>query len=60
AAGTGKSSFMNVVREMFTNIGTFMKSFEKTFSWASLYDREVVIVDEVPKNVKDVFDQTTL
>ncbi|KAJ3050030.1 hypothetical protein HK097_008980, partial [Rhizophlyctis rosea] len=57
-AGTGRSTVMNIVSEFFDKIGTISASYEKTFGLSSLYDQEVIIIDDLPTNFKDVFPQT--
>lgn len=57
-AGTGKSTVMNVVKRMFSNLGAVGKTEDK-YLLGGLYDKDVVLIDDVPRNIKNAFDQQT-
>ncbi|KAJ3039416.1 hypothetical protein HK097_002836, partial [Rhizophlyctis rosea] len=57
-AGTGRSTVMEIVQEFFTKIGTIGAAHEKKFGLASLYDQEIIIMDDLPAKFADVFPQT--
>ncbi|KAJ3029115.1 hypothetical protein HDV00_009783, partial [Rhizophlyctis rosea] len=58
APGTGRSSIMNVVQRFFDHVGTIGAAHEKTFGLAALYDKEVIVIDDLPVNFSTVFPQT--
>ncbi|KAJ3244541.1 hypothetical protein HK104_008025, partial [Borealophlyctis nickersoniae] len=57
--GTGRSTIMNVIMKMFDKVGSLSKENEQKFCLSSLYDQELVLIDDLPRNFKDVFPQTT-
>ncbi len=57
-AGTGKSTIMNIVKRMFTNLGAVGK-IEDKYLLGGLYDKDLVLIDDVPRNIKNAFDQQT-
>ncbi|KAJ3280001.1 hypothetical protein HK104_000996 [Borealophlyctis nickersoniae] len=57
--GSGKLNIMNIIRRMFDKVGSMSEENEKQFCLSSLYDQELVLIDDLPPNFKDVFPQTT-
>jgi len=57
-AGTGKSTVMNIVRKMLNNVGAIGKTEDK-YLLGSLYNKDAIVIDDVPRNIKNAFDQQT-
>ena len=58
--GTGRSTLINVVTDFFNNVGTISSGYEKVFGLSALYDKEIIITDDLPEDFKKVFPQTDL
>lgn len=56
--GTGRSTLMWILEKFFNEIGTISAKYEGTFGLYSLYDKEVVIIDDLPRDFEKVFPQT--
>jgi len=56
---TGKSTLLNIVKKMFNNIGVINQNFEEKFGLSGLYSKEVVICDDLPEDMRQVFPQET-
>lgn len=56
-AGTGKSSLINTVKSMFSDVGAITSNFEPIFGLSGLVDKEIVITDDLPAKMKDILDQ---
>ena len=58
-AGCGKSLIIDVLSECFNNIGCINESYEVKYGLASLYDKDIIVCDDLPKNVSSIFPQQT-
>jgi len=56
--GTGRSTIMNIVTKFFNDVGSISGAWEKTFGLASIYEKEVVVIDDLPKDFEKLFPQT--
>ncbi|KAJ3272603.1 hypothetical protein HK104_004445, partial [Borealophlyctis nickersoniae] len=56
--GSGKSNIMNIITKMFDKVGTLSSGPDETFYLGALYNQEVVLIDDLLTNFKDVFPQT--
>lgn len=57
--GCGKSIFIDIICECFNNIGSIGNSFEEKFGLSFLYDKEIIVCDDLPKNISKIFPQQT-
>jgi hypothetical protein len=55
--GCGKSLVLDVLCECFDNIGSIGNTFEEKFGLSFLYDKDIVICDDLPKNISKIFPQ---
>jgi phage/plasmid-associated DNA primase len=62
AANTGKSTLINIVIAMlcFDNIGVISANQEKNFGLGSVYDKEMAICSDVPKDLVKILDPTLI
>ena len=58
-AGCGKSLIIDVLSECFNNIGCINESYEIKYGLASLYDKDIIVCDDLPKNISAIFPQQT-
>ncbi|MBL7936412.1 MAG: bifunctional DNA primase/polymerase [Bacteroidia bacterium] len=58
-AGCGKSLIIDIVCECFNFIGSINDSFERKYGLSYLYDKDIVVCDDLPKNIKDILPQQT-
>ena len=56
-SGRGKSTLGNIVKAMFSNVGFLNSSFNKKTGLSDLYDKDIIIADDLPKNIKSVLPQ---
>ena len=56
-AGTGKSKLIETIESMFTHVGAIAANFEPVFGLSGLVDKEVVITDDLPADIRQVLDQ---
>jgi phage/plasmid-associated DNA primase len=57
-AGCGKSLVIDVMKQFFRDIGAVSSNLEKVFGLASLYDKDLIVCDDLPKNFSNVLPQT--
>jgi Bifunctional DNA primase/polymerase, N-terminal len=57
--GCGKSLIIDVLCECFNNVGAIGNSFEEKFGLSFLYDKDIIVCDDLPKNISKVFPQQT-
>ena len=57
--GCGKSVILDVMSACFENIGAISSTFEQKFGLSYLYDKDLVICDDIPEDIGKVLDQTT-
>ena len=58
-ANTGKSMCIDIMSECFNNVGAINDNFEQKFGLAYLYDKDIIVCDDLPKNIANVFPQQT-
>lgn len=58
-AGCGKSLIIDVLSECFNNVGCINESYEMKYGLASLYDKDIIVCDDLPKNISNIFPQQT-
>ncbi len=58
-AGTGKSTIMDIISAMFDRIGSIASGYEEKFGLEGLYNMDLVLIDDVPKNIQNIFPQQT-
>jgi phage/plasmid-associated DNA primase len=56
-AGCGKSLVIDVLCECFNNVGAISDSYETKYGLSYLYDKDIVVCDDVPKDIHKVFPQ---
>jgi phage/plasmid-associated DNA primase len=57
--GCGKSLIIDIMCECFDNIGAIGSTFEEKFGLSFLYNKDVVVCDDLPKNISKLFPQQT-
>jgi len=57
--GCGKSVILDIMCECFNNIGSIGETFEKKFGLSFLYDKDLIVCDDLPRNISDLFSQQT-
>ena len=57
--GCGKSVILDVLCECFNNVGAIGSTFEEKFGLSFLYDKDIVVCDDLPKNISKIFPQQT-
>lgn len=57
--GCGKSLILDILCECFNKIGSIGNSFEEKFGLSFLYDRDIIVCDDLPKNISKIFPQQT-
>jgi len=58
-AGCGKSLIIDILSECFNNVGCINESYETKYGLASLYDKDIIVCDDLPKNISNIFPQQT-
>jgi phage/plasmid-associated DNA primase len=58
-ANCGKSLLINIMCECFNNVGAISDTFEEKFGLSFLYDKDLIVCDDLPKNIAKVFPQQT-
>ena len=58
-AGCGKSVIIDILSECFNNVGCINESYEVKYGLASLYDKDIIVCDDLPKNISSIFPQQT-
>lgn len=56
-ASTGKSLIIDVISECFENVGCINDGFETTFGLSSLYKKDIIVTDDLPKHISKIFPQ---
>lgn len=56
-AGTGKSKLIETIESMFSRVGAIASNFEPIFGLSGLVDKEIVITDDLPADMRSVLDQ---
>lgn len=57
--GTGKSTFLDVVCAFFNDVGAIGDTYETKFGLSFLYDKDIVVCDDLPKNISTIFPSST-
>lgn len=57
--GCGKSVILDILCECFNNVGAIGSTFEEKFGLSFLYDKDIVVCDDLPKNISKIFPQQT-
>jgi phage/plasmid-associated DNA primase len=57
--GTGKSVILDVLNSCFDQVGSINSTFEEKFGLSYLYDKDIILCDDLPKNMSKVLDQST-
>ncbi len=57
--GCGKSLIIDIMCECFNNIGAIGSSFEEKFGLSFLYNKDLIVCDDLPKNISKLFPQQT-
>jgi len=58
-AGCGKSVLIEVLAECFNHVGSINESFEKKYGLSYLYNKDIVVCDDLPKNIHEILPQQT-
>jgi len=58
-AGCGKSLIIDILSECFNNVSSINESYEVKYGLASLYDKDIIVCDDLPKNISNIFPQQT-
>jgi phage/plasmid-associated DNA primase len=58
-SGCGKSVIINIMTECFNKIGAIGSSYEETFGLSFLYNKDIVVCDDLPKHISKLFPQQT-
>lgn len=56
-AGTGKSLLINVLSECFNDVGSINASYEGKYGLSYLYNKDIIICDDLPKDIQKIFPQ---
>jgi phage/plasmid-associated DNA primase len=57
--GCGKSLIIDIICQCFNNIGSIGDSFEDKFGLSFLYDKDLIVCDDLPKHISKLFPQQT-
>jgi phage/plasmid-associated DNA primase len=57
--GTGKSVVLDVLSSCFDEVGSISSTFEEKFGLSFLYDKDIIICDDLPKQISKVLNQAT-
>ena len=58
-AGCGKSLLIDILSECFNDVGSINESYEIKYGLASLYEKDIIVCDDLPKNISHIFPQQT-
>ncbi len=58
-AQTGKSTIIRIIMNMFNQVGSIDSQFDQKFGIGGLYEQELIVIDDLPKNIKVCFPQQT-
>lgn len=56
-ASTGKSLIIDIISSCFENVGCINDGFETTFGLSSLYKKDIIVTDDLPKHISKIFPQ---
>jgi len=56
-AGCGKSLLLDIVSACFDNVGAISDSYETKYGLSYLYDKDIVVCDDLPKDIHKIFPQ---
>lgn len=56
-ASTGKSLIIDIISHCFENVGAITETFEEKFGLGSLYDKDIIVTDDLPKKISKIFPQ---
>lgn len=59
-AGLGKSVIINVIKHCCANVGVLNESYEIKYGISYFADKDVILCDDLPKNIDKIFPQQTL
>jgi phage/plasmid-associated DNA primase len=57
-SGCGKSLIIDIMKNFFRDIGAISSTFEKTFGLSYLYNKDLIVCDDLPKDFSKVLPQT--
>jgi hypothetical protein len=57
--GCGKSLIIDVLCECFSKVGSINSTFEEKFGLSFLYDKDIIVSDDLPKNISKILPQQT-
>ena len=57
--GCGKSLIIDIICECFDDVGAIGSTFEEKFGLSFLYNKDIVVCDDLPKNISKLFPQQT-
>jgi hypothetical protein len=57
-AGCGKSVIIDVMKNFFRDVGAISSTFEKTFGLSFLYQKDLIVCDDLPKDFSKIFPQS--
>lgn len=55
--GCGKSVILDAIAACFTNVGVFSKTFEPKYGLSYLYNKDIVVCDDLPDNFHELLGQ---
>lgn len=58
-AGCGKSLIIEILAECFVSVGSINDSFEKKYGLSYLYNKDIVVCDDLPKKIHEILPQQT-
>lgn len=58
-AGCGKSLIIEILAECFVSVGIINDSFEKKYGLSYLYNKDIVVCDDLPKKIHEILPQQT-
>lgn len=58
-AGCGKSVIINIIKHCCANIGVLNESYEVKYGISYFADKDVILCDDLPKNIDKIFPQQT-
>lgn len=58
-AGCGKSLIIDVISKCFNDVGAIGDSYETKYGLSYLHDKDIVVCDDLPKDIHKIFPQQT-
>ena len=52
-ANTGKGTYIELVKSFFNNTGIISSTFEKTFGLQNIYDKDLIVAPDLPKDIHE-------